>query len=157
MIERCPFFQARMASHRREGWGISEPPTHMQMRLSPLHQEPLPPTPPSTQRRKQGTPGRACSRTHPVRNQLAAASWGYGWLQAGKPWKKEESSPWGVVPPFPNYVLHLRTLQGPWTPSQIPKERWAELASEDGKDSPGWGSGWPESPFLGFPELRKVG
>ena len=29
-------------------------------------------------------------------------------------------------------------------------ERQAELASEDWKDSPGWGSGWPGELTLGF-------
>lgn len=42
-------------------------------------------------------------------------------------------------------------------PEALGKESWAELASEDRKDSPGWGSGWPGEPILGFLELRKVG
>lgn len=144
-MEPCagPFFQASPASRWGKGWGISEPPTHMQMLLSPWHREPLPSTPPSPQRRKQGIPGRACSCTHPVRNQLAAASWGHEWLQARKPWKKEESSLWGAVPPSPtmSYILGPERDHGHRV--QILKERWAEPASEHWKDSLEWGSSRP--------------
>lgn len=55
---------------------------------------------------------------------------------------------------FPIPQSHL-TSQGPKgtmdAKLKAPKaERQAELASEDWKDSPGWGSGWPGELTLGF-------